>query len=169
MLYPKPTWKFLTKLFMMRKRYLEFFHYDWLHLHHEDFTGQYGKFCQVSKIFLGIRNKKYYLITSGLGLIKLVKTCCFFKDKEFINGGDFCRCVPPIHMIFIFAQTLIFVHICLMEILWIQDTVKTRLFSNMAFKDFRLVTNPNQYESQIWSSTRENKFRSRFLYIIRIF
>ena len=27
--------------------------YDWLHLHHEDFTGQYGK-------FIGVRNKPWY-------------------------------------------------------------------------------------------------------------
>ena len=35
--------------------------YDWLHLHHEDFTGQYGKFYRVLKICHGIRTKKYYL------------------------------------------------------------------------------------------------------------
>ena len=31
--------------------------YDWIHLHHEDFTGQYGKFGQIIKMHLGISNK----------------------------------------------------------------------------------------------------------------
>ena len=31
--------------------------YD-LHLHHEDFTGQYGKFTQHLKMQIGIENKK---------------------------------------------------------------------------------------------------------------
>ena len=26
--------------------------YDWLHLHHEDFTGQYGKFLKLSQYAL---------------------------------------------------------------------------------------------------------------------
>lgn len=32
--------------------------YDWLHLHHEDFTGQYGKFYGAYAMHLGILSKK---------------------------------------------------------------------------------------------------------------
>ena len=31
--------------------------YDWLHLHHEDFTGQYGKFYKAIEMQDGINNK----------------------------------------------------------------------------------------------------------------
>ena len=34
--------------------------YDWLHLHHEDFTGQYGKFYDHSKMHHGMLNKKNF-------------------------------------------------------------------------------------------------------------
>ena len=32
--------------------------YDWLHLHHEDFTGQYGKFYSHLKMRAGTFNKR---------------------------------------------------------------------------------------------------------------
>lgn len=38
--------------------YDELTSYDWLHLHHEDFTGQYGKFCKPIKITVGTFNNR---------------------------------------------------------------------------------------------------------------
>ena len=35
--------------------------YDWLHLHHEDFTGQYGKFYSALKTLHGTENRKKIL------------------------------------------------------------------------------------------------------------
>ena len=35
--------------------------YDWLHLHHEDFTGQYGKFYPLFKMQHGIKTEKKML------------------------------------------------------------------------------------------------------------
>ena len=47
---------------MMKKYYPIYLPiYDWLHLHHEDFTGQYGKFYFHLKMQLGIRKEKEML------------------------------------------------------------------------------------------------------------
>ena len=49
--------------------------YDWLHLHHEDFTGQYGKFYSAFKNLTGTFNKKKNLKEMQKGrLFKGLKT-----------------------------------------------------------------------------------------------
>ena len=48
--------------------------YDWLHLHHEDFTGQYGKFYAAFKNPLGTENKKNLKqLQKNSDLIKFLK------------------------------------------------------------------------------------------------
>ena len=43
--------------------------YDWLHLHHEDFTGQYGKFYRSHRNAQWYKNQKkqFELVASTLG------------------------------------------------------------------------------------------------------
>jgi hypothetical protein len=41
--------EFRLRLFMMKKFIGSIAAFDWLHLHHEDFTGQYGKFLHAFK------------------------------------------------------------------------------------------------------------------------
>ncbi|HOV91974.1 MAG TPA: asparagine synthetase B [Candidatus Kapabacteria bacterium] len=66
--------------------------YDWLHLHHEDFTGQYGKF------WANYQNQPWYIqqvtlnenMAGKLGFAKVseMKKAVVLKMKEFIaNGG----------------------------------------------------------------------------------
>src|SRR5690554_6378526 len=67
--------------------------YDWLHLHHEDFTGQYGKF------YAAYRNHAWYKETvrsneqmaTELGFKKVsdLKLGVAQKIKEFTAGGGF--------------------------------------------------------------------------------
>lgn len=67
--------------------------YDWLHLHHEDFTGQYGRF------WLGFQNAPWYkadvasneATASKLGFAKVseLKLAVAKKIKEFVAGGGF--------------------------------------------------------------------------------
>ncbi|MBO9637656.1 asparagine synthetase B [Siphonobacter aquaeclarae] len=66
--------------------------YDWLHLHHEDFTGQMGKFWQH-------RNYPYYQIQKregqetaakyGLSTIPQLKLAVTHKIREFVSGGGY--------------------------------------------------------------------------------
>lgn len=67
--------------------------YDWLHLHHEDFTGQYGKFYQ------GFHNAAWYKAEMqenetmakklGFAKVSLMKLNSAKKIKEFVFNGGF--------------------------------------------------------------------------------
>ena len=67
--------------------------YDWLHLHHEDFTGQYGKF------FGRYRNAPWYIeqkkeaeeLAQKLGFDKVsdAKLAVAKKIRDFVIGGGF--------------------------------------------------------------------------------
>lgn len=67
--------------------------YDWLHLHHEDFTGQYGKFYRA------YGSTKWYkddvarmeALAESLGFSKVsdLKLAVVQKIKEFVGGGGF--------------------------------------------------------------------------------
>jgi hypothetical protein len=67
--------------------------YDWLHLHHEDFTGQYGKF------YGAYRNAPWYIeqkkdaeaLAAKLGFAKVSqeKLAVAKKIRDFVIGGGF--------------------------------------------------------------------------------
>ncbi len=67
--------------------------FDWLHLHHEDFTGQYGKF------YMGFRNTDWYIeqqilferIAASLGYAKVSeeKKAVARAIKEYVRSGGF--------------------------------------------------------------------------------
>ncbi|MBN1164067.1 MAG: asparagine synthetase B [Candidatus Krumholzibacteriota bacterium] len=67
--------------------------YDWLHLHHEDFTGQYGKF------YAGYRYAEWYVqqqvlyekIASSLGFKKVSeeKKAVAERIREYVRAGGF--------------------------------------------------------------------------------
>jgi hypothetical protein len=67
--------------------------YDWLHLHHEDFTGQYGKF------YVHYRNYPWYRAQQqeaeaiakkyNFGKVSQLKLSVVKKMKEFCAGGGF--------------------------------------------------------------------------------
>ena len=67
--------------------------YDWLHLHHEDFTGQYGKF------YSGFRNAEWYIqqqilfekiaISLGFDKVSDEKKAVARMIKEYIRSGGF--------------------------------------------------------------------------------
>jgi hypothetical protein len=67
--------------------------YDWLHLHHEDFTGQYGKF------YGSFRNEAWYLeqqmsseqLAQKLGFSKVSreKGAVAREIKKYVDGGGF--------------------------------------------------------------------------------
>lgn len=67
--------------------------YDWLHLHHEDFTGQYGKFYRA------YRNAPWYIeekktmeaAAARLGFEKVsdLKLAVALKIRDYVIGGGF--------------------------------------------------------------------------------
>ena len=67
--------------------------YDWLHLHHEDFTGQYGKFyvSQRTRPWYIQQQKEQEALANALGFEKVsqLKLAVVKKTKDFIAGGGF--------------------------------------------------------------------------------
>jgi hypothetical protein len=67
--------------------------YDWLHLHHEDFTGQYGKFYRTYSAFPWYRENQRRMeeLAAELGFAKVsqMKLQVVKKIREFVGGGGF--------------------------------------------------------------------------------
>jgi hypothetical protein len=67
--------------------------YDWLHLHHEDFTGQYGKFYQSFRNYSWyIQQQKDYEASAkkhGFAKVSQLKLAIVKKIQSFVAGGGF--------------------------------------------------------------------------------
>jgi hypothetical protein len=66
--------------------------YDWLHLHHEDFTGQYGKFItQKGSNWYKEQKREAELIANKYGFdkVSMLKLAVSKKIKEFVLGGGY--------------------------------------------------------------------------------
>jgi len=67
--------------------------YDWLHLHHEDFTGQYGKFYASYRHYPWYQEQQAEAeaMASKLGFAKVsqLKMAVVNKIKDFTAGGGF--------------------------------------------------------------------------------
>jgi hypothetical protein len=128
--------------------------YDWLHLHHEDFTGQYGKF------FGAYRNAPWYIeqkkeaeaLATKLGYAKVSqeKGAVAKKIRDFVIGGGFMFAMCSATDSFDIALAADGVDIC--ETMFDGDASDANYQSKMnygntfAFKDFILERKPDQYE-----------------------
>ena len=66
--------------------------YDWLHLHHEDFTGQYGKFFSFSnRPWYREQVAEYESVARRYGFRKVsqLKLAVVKKIREYVAGGGF--------------------------------------------------------------------------------
>lgn len=67
--------------------------YDWLHLHHEDFTGQYGKFYRVYQHFPWYQEQQREYEESarkhGFAKVSQLKLATVKKIQSFVAGGGF--------------------------------------------------------------------------------
>jgi hypothetical protein len=128
--------------------------YDWLHLHHEDFTGQYGKF------FGTYRNAPWYIeqkkeaeaLAAKLGYAKVSqeKGAVAKKIRDFVIGGGFMFAMCSATDSFDIALAADGFDIC--ETMFDGDASDANYQSKMnygntfAFKDFILERRPEQYE-----------------------
>ncbi|MEQ8323798.1 MAG: asparagine synthetase B [Vicingaceae bacterium] len=67
--------------------------YDWLHLHHEDFTGQYGKFYGRYRNFPWykeqVRVSEAMAAKLGYSKVSKLKLDVALKIQEYVSGGGF--------------------------------------------------------------------------------
>lgn len=75
--------------------------YDWLHLHHEDFTGQYGKFWanyrHADWYVADVRKNEETARRHGFAKVSQLKLAVAKKIRDFVMGGGymFAMCSAP--------------------------------------------------------------------------
>ncbi len=75
--------------------------YDWLHLHHEDFTGQYGKFWANYRYadwyVADVRKNEETARRYGFAKVSQLKLAVAKKIRDFVMGGGymFAMCSAP--------------------------------------------------------------------------
>ena len=128
--------------------------YDWLHLHHEDFTGQYGKF------YGAYRNAPWYIeqkkdaeaLATKLGFAKVSqdKLAVAKKIRDFVIGGGFMFAMCSATDSFDIALAAEGADIC--EPMFDGDDSEANYQSKIdytktfAFKNFILDRKPEHYE-----------------------
>ncbi len=128
--------------------------YDWLHLHHEDFTGQYGRFYRNYQNQAWYRETVRYLeslaTTLGFGKVSQLKLAVVKKIREYVAGGGFMFAMCSATDTYDIALAAAGLDIC--APMYDGDpedpTAQSKLdFSQtFAFKDFQLSRNPLEYE-----------------------
>lgn len=139
------------------------FNYDWLHLHHEDFTGQYGKF------YLSYRNADWYKeqvrvneeIAKKLGFKKVsqLKLAVAKQIKLYVEKGGFlfAMCSAPATLdIALAAEGVDIVGDVYDGDPYDPDANSKLDYSKtFAFTNFKLRLNPLEYEHSDIDVTRE--------------
>jgi len=128
--------------------------YDWLHLHHEDFTGQYGKF------YASYRNADWYrdevaknesmAKRLGFGKVSELKKAVARAIKEYTARGGFlfamCSATDTIDMALAAENTDIAAAVFDGDPADPQAQAKLDFTKCMAFENFHLEMNPMLYE-----------------------
>ena len=139
--------------------------YDWLHLHHEDFSGQYGKFYGM------YRNAPWYIdqkkdaeaLATKLGYSKVSeeKLAVAKKIRDFVIGGGFMFAMCSATDSFDIALSAEGVDIC--EPMFDGDDSAPNYQSQIdytktfAFKNFILDRKPDHYEFSDIDMTEKRK------------
>tara|TARA_B100001287_G_scaffold237831_1_gene210995 strand:- start:23598 stop:24869 length:1272 start_codon:yes stop_codon:yes gene_type:complete len=132
----------------------ELIKYEWLHLHHEDFTGQYGKF------YRNYKNAAWYIQQQknaeksanelGFDKVSKLKLGVTKQIKEFVASGGFLFTMCSGTDSFDISLSAENTDIC--EYMFDGDKAdpnaqsKLDYSQSLAFKDFKLRTNPMEYE-----------------------
>ena len=128
--------------------------YDWLHLHHEDFTGQYGKFYRSyhTQLWYQESQRRMEELAKSLGFRKVskLKLAVAQRIREYIEGGGFMFAMCSATDSYDIALAAATTDIC--DVIYDGDSAdpdcqsKLDYSQTFAFKDFTLVRNPMEYE-----------------------
>ncbi|MGM0613261.1 MAG: asparagine synthetase B [Bacteroidota bacterium] len=128
--------------------------YDWLHLHHEDFTGQYGKFWANYRgtdwYQKKVKSNEEMARKLGYNKVSQMKLAVAKRIRDFVLGGGylFSMCSAPDS--FDVALAADGVDIC--RKMFDGDPMDPNAQSKLnydncfAFEDFSIVTDPYEYE-----------------------
>jgi hypothetical protein len=150
--------------------------YDWLHLHHEDFTGQFGKFWRTYQHMPWYQEdvRVNRQLAEKLGFLKVseMKLAVAHEMKKYVVNGGFLFAMCAATDTYDIALSAAGIDIC--EPMFDGDPAdpdmneKLDYSRTFAFRNFRLVTNPYEYEFSNIDVTdtrmvlRENDFFTLF-------
>lgn len=128
--------------------------YDWLHLHHEDFTGQYGKF------YASFSNAPWYIDQQiryetdakrlGYKKVSEMMRAVAVTIKEYVGNGGFLFAMCSATDSYDISLSAISVDIC--EKMFDGDAMdanaqsKLNFDQSLAFENFKIEMNPYVYE-----------------------
>ncbi|MBS1647061.1 MAG: asparagine synthetase B [Bacteroidetes bacterium] len=154
--------------------------YDWLHLHHEDFTGQYGRFWASARntawYQTEVRENEATAKKMGFNKVSQLKLAVAKKIRDFVSGGGFMFAMCSATDSYDIALAADGVDICA-EVFDGDPTdpnMNQKIDFNkcFAFEKFSLSTNPAEYEfsnidtygtrMQRYGVTKENDYFSLF-------
>jgi hypothetical protein len=142
--------------------------YDWLHLHHEDFTGQFGKFWRT------YQHMPWYLqdvkinteLAQKMGFLKVSEMKSFVarEIRKYVQNGGFLFAMCAATDTYDISLAATGIDIC--ETMFDGDPADKQANEKMdftqtfAFQDFHLVENPYEYEfSDIDATNTRNVVR----------
>ncbi len=128
--------------------------YDWLHLHHEDFTGQFGKFYASYRSAPWykehVRRLEEIAHRNGFEKVSQLKLAVAKTIRDYVGGGGFMFAMCSATDTYDIALAADGVDIC--DYMYDGDPPdpdaqsKLNYNNTFAFKDFQLVRNPLEYE-----------------------
>ncbi|MBK7811406.1 MAG: asparagine synthetase B [Saprospiraceae bacterium] len=128
--------------------------YDWLHLHHEDFTGQYGKFYANynGQAWYRENQRRQEVMAKELGFAKVsqLKLAVSKELKSYIAGGGFLFAMCSATDSYDIALSADGIDICAHYFdgdgMDSDPDHKLNFNNTIAFKDFTLIKDPMVYE-----------------------
>ena len=139
--------------------------YDWLHVHHEDFTGPFGKFYAMYQNAPWYKNQvtEFNALAHKMGFNKVseLKLAVAKTMKDFVGNGGFMFAMCSATDSFDIALAAEGVDIC--QPMFDGDPIdpdcqkKLDFSKTFAFKDFTLELNPNIYEYSDIDATRTRR------------
>lgn len=139
--------------------------FDWLHLHHEDFTGQYGKFYRSyhnqSWYQKQVRDNEAMAAKLGFEKVSELKLDVALRIREFVAGGGFLFTMCSGTDSYDIALSAQNTDIC--EHMYDHDPASPDFQSKidynqtLAFKDYTVSKDPMEYEYSDIDGTRDHK------------
>lgn len=141
--------------------------YDWLHLHHEDFTGQYGKFYGAYRSAAWyqdqVANAEQMAAEYGFAKVSELKLFIANSISNYVTNGGFlfamCSGTDSFDIALAAANTDICHQVFDRDPMAPDAQARLEYDRCFAFKDFTLVTNPLEYEFSNIDVTDTRKVR----------
>ena len=139
--------------------------YEWLHLHHEDFTGQYGRFYgsfRTTPWYVESKLRSEKLATElGFNKVSQEKLAVAKKIRDYVIGGGFMFAMCSATDSFDIALSAEGIDIA--EAMFDGDATTINYQSQInfnktfAFKNYQLIRTPTTYEFSTIDMTRKRK------------